>query len=588
MSTYRRAMHRVETDAAASDLADRLNGARRDRPIVVVTTPSGHGEPWIDAAKIERHVGDLAEVFIMPTGQFTWSFSNKMPAMTQVFGGAGRVYPVGHEWANNPKRSPLRFAYNAAEGSRATDQLIDDAMTMAAMAGLSANQTKVKRTHLAGVVVGVVADRALVKLANRRLGNVSAALAVPGVPIESLLTVGQEVIGWFEEGTSWLDVREMALAPENALSGYGVNDVVLAEVGDVAEATAELFLHPLVPVDIGRDQVTGNDVDDLRTLLTPGEVVAARVTAPGPTWQLSMIDIDDDEEPVPAASLLRDGPPWLVPPPLETPALLSQPAHVPEELDPVLPAAPPSEQAADPTPHLPPVPHPSPRLLDPRRREREKPKPGPDRQPLVSEASDLRSERAERDALREELDGYRQEVRLLRQQRASSEARIHHLERQLADQRSRLRKARRPTAASPRPVFADAELGFRHAVTAAWATRTPVGEQAAVPLPDFRIGEPFLDSLARLEGISVDKVADVVFEIVTGRAKGLASRELHQYRESPGAGAPAVQRAADGAVLWRANLQTKTASARRIHYWQLPGEVIELWHVGTHDEPPPL
>lgn len=588
MSTYRRAMHRVETDAAASDLADRLNGARRDRPIVVVTTPSGHGEPWIDAAKIERHVGDLAEVFIMPTGQFTWSFSNKMPAMTQVFGGAGRVYPVGHEWANNPKRSPLRFAYNAAEGSRATDQLIDDAMTMAAMAGLSANQTKVKRTHLAGVVVGVVADRALVKLANRRLGNVSAALAVPGVPIESLLTVGQEVIGWFEEGTSWLDVREMALAPENALSGYGVNDVVLAEVGDVAEATAELFLHPLVPVDIGRDQVTGNDVDDLRTLLTPGEVVAARVTAPGPTWQLSMIDIDDDEEPVPAASLLRDGPPWLVPPPLETPALLSQPAHVPEELDPVLPAAPPSEQAADPTPHLPPVPHPSPRLLDPRRREREKPKPGPDRQPLVSEASDLRSERAERDALREELDGYRQEVRLLRQQRASSEARIHHLERQLADQRSRLRKARRPTAASPRPVFADAELGFRHAVTAAWATRTPVGEQAAVPLPDFRIGEPFLDSLARLEGISVDKVADVVFEIVTGRAKGLASRELHQYRESPGAGAPAVQRAADGAVLWRASLQTKTASARRIHYWQLPGEVIELWHVGTHDEPPPL
>lgn len=581
-------MHRVETDAAASDLADRLNGARRDRPIVVVTTPSGHGEPWIDAAKIERHVGDLAEVFIMPTGQFTWSFSNKMPAMTQVFGGAGRVYPVGHEWANNPKRSPLRFAYNAAEGSRATDQLIDDAMTMAAMAGLSANQTKVKRTHLAGVVVGVVADRALVKLANRRLGNVSAALAVPGVPIESLLTVGQEVIGWFEEGTSWLDVREMALAPENALSGYGVNDVVLAEVGDVAEATAELFLHPLVPVDIGRDQVTGNDVDDLRTLLTPGEVVAARVTAPGPTWQLSMIDIDDDEEPVPAASLLRDGPPWLVPPPLETPALLSQPAHVPEELDPVLPAAPPSEQAADPTPHLPPVPHPSPRLLDPRRREREKPKPGPDRQPLVSEASDLRSERAERDALREELDGYRQEVRLLRQQRASSEARIHHLERQLADQRSRLRKARRPTAASPRPVFADAELGFRHAVTAAWATRTPVGEQAAVPLPDFRIGEPFLDSLARLEGISVDKVADVVFEIVTGRAKGLASRELHQYRESPGAGAPAVQRAADGAVLWRASLQTKTASARRIHYWQLPGEVIELWHVGTHDEPPPL
>lgn len=43
----------------------------------------------------------------------------------------------------------------------------------------------------------------------------------------------------------------------------------------------------------------------------------------------------------------------------------------------------------------------------------------------------------------------------------------------------------------------------------------------------------------------------------------------------------------DGAVLWRAHLQTNTASARRLHFWRLPGGEVELWHVGTHDERPP-
>jgi hypothetical protein len=61
----------------------------------------------------------------------------------------------------------------------------------------------------------------------------------------------------------------------------------------VAETSAELFLHPLVPVEIGHDEVTGNDLDDLRTLLTRSEVVAARVTASGPGWALSLLDVED-------------------------------------------------------------------------------------------------------------------------------------------------------------------------------------------------------------------------------------------------------------------------------------------------------
>ena len=81
----------METDEAASALADRPNESDRDRPIVVVRTPSGERDPWIDVREIERHVGDLTEVYLMPTGSFPWAFSNNMPSMTQVYGGAGRA-----------------------------------------------------------------------------------------------------------------------------------------------------------------------------------------------------------------------------------------------------------------------------------------------------------------------------------------------------------------------------------------------------------------------------------------------------------------------------------------------------------------
>ena len=49
------------------------------------------------------------------------------------------------------------------------------------------------------------------------------------------------------------------------------------------------------------------------------------------------------------------------------------------------------------------------------------------------------------------------------------------------------------------------------------------------------------------------------------------------------------KRSRGGAQAWRCALQIKTSSARRLHWWGAPGgpggdEVIELAHVGTHDD----
>lgn len=53
---------RVTTSEAARALAARLNGNARERPVVVVTTPHGRTEPWIDVEEIVDQVGDIAEI----------------------------------------------------------------------------------------------------------------------------------------------------------------------------------------------------------------------------------------------------------------------------------------------------------------------------------------------------------------------------------------------------------------------------------------------------------------------------------------------------------------------------------------------
>ncbi|NBY15970.1 MAG: hypothetical protein EBQ72_06505 [Actinobacteria bacterium] len=125
-------------------------------------------------------------------------------------------------------------------------------------------------------------------------------------------------------------------------------------------------------------------------------------------------------------------------------------------------------------------------------------------------------------------------------------------------------------------------MGFRYLVLTKWALRVPLGEQHSKPLPDFDIGPNFIISLKELQGVSEEKVADVV-EILIGVASDLDSRDVHRLREGAGALESPVKRD-DGAVCWRASLQVGTPSARRIHYWALPKGRIELSRVTLHDD----
>lgn len=595
----------VDDERSAGALADLLNGNTRRRPVVVVTIPAGRAEPWIDVDEIGREAGSLADVYLMPTGPFTWDFSNRMAEGTQVYGGAGRVYPVGHEWAADLSKSPLRFAFNEDDGQRATQKLISDMLRMAAASGLLQSVRTRELRKVDSTVKMIVAGRALVDVGNLFPAAIAEELTVEDVSIDRIVTAGQRIEGWFDADSNRVDIRQSLRPSAEALAAYTVGDIVLSKVATVRNGKAELVLYPQtttppVAVTVLRADVTANPADDLRTLMTVGEVIPARVTATGPGWALTLHDVDDDEPIVSAPSLLPDGPPWLS----------EEPEHseVDEPMAPTsFPMPPPARtpvqviEAPAPTPPPAAAPRrPSPAMLD-------RSRPGPNPPPAATPAAAHRPTESTRglllkvDGLTAEIAGLKREIVNLQTQLLAgadereqlrflldqAERRANKTENDLKSTRARLRKATSTSKSeSPSgngPQFADPAQGFRYLVLTQWATRTLPSEQGDRPLADFLIGPVFLESLERLEGIKAEKVADVVFEIVTGLAPQLPSREVHHLRTGSGGDDP-VRTRDDGAIAWRASLQVNTPSARRIHYWVLPSGQIELARVATHDD----
>lgn len=622
------AVQRVTDDAAAERLAALLLRPGRDRPVVVISTPAGHGDPLIDVSTVVGEVGDLADIWIITTGPHSWTFSEHMPSLTQVYGGAGRVYPVGTEWIDNPYRSPLHFARDAEQGLRAAEKLVSDALRMAGAAGLTVNSTASSgRQRVTAEVKGLVSGRAIVRIDGVH-ANVAPELTLPGLPIERLLAKGMWVTGWHDPAASRFDVRDSLAPAEDVLRGYRIGEVVLVEVVQVEQSRASVRLHPAVTVELSRAEVTGNELDDLRTLMTPGEVARARVVATGPHWRLTMADVGDDDLAVAAPPLIPGGPAWLVEsaphdwsqPDTDT-STDAEPEPSPGSPDGLVPPGPrpqPEPLGATTRPPTPiAIPRPDPRVFDPRRRhlvaaDGAAPRPAasappaPPTPPPVAPAASAASTMSltidalsrDRDRISTELDELRDQVRALTWERdelvrrdRKSRNQVEQQERQLGELRTKLRRAKKSrstgTESTPgAPVFADAEQGFRHEVEAAWAMRFSVGEQADRPLGPYTLGPQFLSSLDEVSGVSRDKVVDVVVEILTGLAPELSGREVHMLRQSEGGNSPAWTRA-DNATCWRASLQVKTPQARRIHYWVLPGGGFELSRITLHDDMDP-
>ena len=600
-------VQRIGSEAEASELAHRLLMPGRRWPIVVLTIPGGCDEPFGDPDEIKAAVGDLAEVVLMPTSDISWAFSRVMPQMTQVYGGAGRVYPVDHAWVADPGRSRLRFAYSLQDRKRITDQLISDALQAAMAAGLVEPRTCARVQERSGRVQGVIGSRALVTLDDMSLATVWEELTVPGVALDRVLAKGQQVCGSYDPDSRRLDLRaalrftDAATARAGVDRAYRAGDVILAEVVAVADDAVTVRLLPGLDVEVGREAVTSNETDTLGGLFSIGETVTCRLVAVEP-MRLRLDDVDDEEVPKSAPSLLPGGPPWL-----------RRPEPEPQ---PPAAAAPPSLGSAPPPapPRIPdllrgdadrsPVRGVAPRQPTPLDLARRLPTSQPtamarpaganaaaDQARVLQLTNELAAERATRKALADELAGLRAraaelEAELAQATRSIGQLQTRYRGAELARQRlGRQLKSAQSRADQPAgvagPLFLDREEQFRYEVTCEWAQRIPAAEKADKPLATYALAPGFLDSVEQLEGISRAKVVAVVVEVLTGQAQHLPGRDVHPLRTGD-AGSPYVRRP-DGAICWRVALQRESAAARRLHYWHTR-DGYEFSRVALHDD----
>lgn len=592
----------IDSPEQSEALADHLLDPARLRPVIVVTTAAGQGQPYIDVNEIIDVVHGLADVYVLPTGRVTFALSDRLPEKTQVYGGAGRVYPVSCHWQTDPYAAPLRFAFGEAQGPSATGNLIADALGAAHAAGLDTSRIGATVVHVEGTVRALFApSRAWVRTDDGRDAAIWLDLLRPGLRLDRVFEVGMRICGALDVEECRIDVARSLIATEVAMADYAVGAVVLVRVVELDNIAAVVELYPGVRTEMSANEVTGNPMDRLTTVMTVDEVLPVRVVARGRQdgrgWRLSTLDVEDFEEILASPGLLPGGPAWLVPGQsvLETSAAGPVSATASsatsrsdrtdriDETDQL-------DETEDGVSESPPldtkeVRHLCLGALDDREALR--------RQIAKLEARLLRSTMTEH-AFQVERDGFRDQVgrsyvRVLELERSAEKARTDlRLEKQKSQ---RLEKQVRSARAggnqhsSSNVLFTDPAAQFLYEVNDAYAHRIPAGDKAARRRREVFLGSDFLATLTSVEGVDRSKVVAVTVEILTDLVNELDGRELHPLREGYGGGERDVVRS-DGGRCMRVALQRTSSSARCLHYWKV-GDAIELSRVVKHDDMTP-
>lgn len=511
---------RIQDADEAMGLANHLLAPNRKLPVVVVTRASGAASAYVDLEEVSSSLAGLAHVVEITTTEASWAFSGQVPDMCQVYGGAARVYPIGDEWTRDPFLSPLRFAYGPSDKARITRQLVSDALSMAARGGLTVGSSAVAPRRVDAVVGGVVGDRALVHLQNGDVGVLWPELVEPGLPADLLFKKGMRITGAWDPSSRRIDLEADRIRPEEALSTYSDGSTVLARVLGVDHAGCELELFPGEVRRVGSEDLV-DDGESVSSLVAPGDVVPVWIGKVEGEWLLSILDAAGPDEALPAPSILRGGPPWLVP----------------QDLAPV-----------------------------------ERP------QPIAVEASPADGDFAddpERALLVRRLRIAEQQITELEMQLRESRARLRDAEKRL--------KRRQTLVAGHDRLFEDEREQLDFEIRDLWARTTTPADKQSRPLRPWRYSPHFFDTLAQLEGVSRAKIVEVVVHVLTGLDTELASRERHQLRTGTGGDDPPLVRQG-GDSAWRVSLQVNTPSARRLHYWMCGDGTIELSSLRLHDD----
>ncbi|NVM98234.1 hypothetical protein [Arthrobacter sp. SDTb3-6] len=579
-------------------VAELLASPTRTRPAVVVSFTAGTGSHRINAAALAALLDGEADVFELENGSETRRLQDGLPPGLEIYGSGARAYPAGPDW---PETTPEpRLVHRLTNLSRLMEALAADVRSGARRTQSAAPPPpKPAPTTATGTVGGFTGEdnsRALVRLATTgRQVTIRAEDLLPGVPLDWLLTRGQQVTGLLDAEARTLDIHALLQRPASPVTVYRPGDVALARVKAAYAGHAVVTLWPDADFRIGIARISSNELDAAEDLLTEGEVVRVRVLYENGAVVLSMLDVDDDDPHVPAPSLVAGGPPWLDPdrpytsifaPPGAAAAAgthAGAPGGAGETGDgharPAAGVGPPGEGSA---------------LTASERRTALKSTQmelEAARHTIAELSADATKRGATDKLARMWQDRYDDERR-----RADHEARLRSdvirqlesLKAELAKTKTQLvgaKKLRRSASSKSEPeppdLFGEPVEQFRFDLYTEWARTVPAVDKDREPLGAYSVGPYFLESLAALPAPQRTKALRAVVDLVANREGPLRNRKPHVLRENEGAHAPARMRGED--VCWRLYVEQGTAAALRLHYWKLKSGGFELHEVVPHD-----
>lgn len=135
-----------------------------------------------------------------------------------------------------------------------------------------------------------------------------------------------------------------------------------------------------------------------------------------------------------------------------------------------------------------------------------------------------------------------------------------------------------------RRAHADPAQQLHHEIHLSWMHTYTEADREKYPLATYTFGKTFVDSVETIVGVDREKIVTACVDVLTRRAWEINGRQAHQMRTTNESGSPVRVRVHDGATAWRCNLQTHTASARRLMWWEIPGGAIELASASLHDD----
>ncbi len=512
---------------------------KRSRPVVAITTQPSLGGFFVPPAYLEEQLGELADVVAIETGDATWELAEVLPERLDVYGGAMRVWWPGLTLDADWRDHKLFLIHSEEEGRVKVAQLLGQLRRRAGLdsprrprpeSDASRGPSTTKPPAMQRVKVSVLSldDGVLLQEPDGALGRlVEADAPVDAVAVclrEGMeLAVDRPVDHDFAFGEAPCSLTGLLpKAWEQIGAELFVGDVVRGRVVRIFEEQ-NYALIDLLPNAAG---IVFKPEVDVTFVETIGDLITIDELV-----QVQLLELEAPEErtklSIRAALTTSSSPrpsPTLVPggEPFDWKKYLARTG-----VEFTTTANPRDARIAE----------------------------------LESELDAASEDRTE---LRRTLNGLRAELRSLQD-------RYQNLERSIAGELDPLSD----------------ERAFLRAVRGWYAREIGEGERFEHPLRSMRVGRQFLDSARALDGVGADKIVEVAGQVACDRAKDLESREVHGLGVSgPATASKQRLRARDGARAWRCALQTNTPSARRLHWWQVPGPsggTIEFASVAVHD-----